>query len=378
MYFKFSNSKKFCIFFVKYIFFINPKSKKNPHIIIKMASSISRRKIRSVAIIGGTHGNERGGVHLARYFDEQQQHYADKWKTLSVKGLVSNIEAVKINQRYVDEDLNRCFTMAKLQEPRDSYEYKRAAELNSMLGPKGNSKVDFIFDLHNSTSNTGMMLCFHHTDNLACEVAGHLNRIDPQVRLVHWPKGDQPFLPTLGRSGVTVELGPVSHGTVHSPSVERVFKLLHHGIDYLDKLNLEDSSTPREDHFVSIGERLASIDFPRDPNTNDAKYFLHTSIQGIPELQDGSYLRPGQPLFQKVDGSIAERFDPVKYGLPATSPDEKYYPVFVNEAAYFEKHTAFFIYHRNDNIKISLLSNSNNEKDLSQKTDKEIIINKSA
>ena len=217
---------------------------------------------------------------------------------------------MKKNTRYVDEDLNRCFTQAKLHEQRDTYEAKRALELNEILGPKGNSKVDFIFDLHNSTSNTGMMLCFHHTDTLAREVAAHLNRLDPKVRLVYWPTGDQPFLPTVGRSGVTVELGPVAHGTVHMPSVERVFNLVMNGLDYLERLNLETPEDVREVHTVSIGERLASIDFPRDHNTGDAAAYLHPSIQDISELQDGSYLSPGQPLFSTVDGTIAERFDP--------------------------------------------------------------------
>jgi succinylglutamate desuccinylase len=274
---------------------------------------------------------------------------------LKVSGLVANTEAVKVNRRYVDEDLNRCFTLGKLSEQRDTYEAARAAELNALLGPKGNPKVDFIFDLHNTTSNTGMMLCFHQTDSLAREVASHLNRVDPKVRLVHWPKGDQPFLPTIGRSGVTVEFGPVAHGTVHSPSVERVFNLLMHGLEYLDRLNLDKPTDARETHTVSIGERIASIDFPRNPLTDDALSFLHPRVQDIPELQDGSYLRPGQPVFSTVDGKVAETFDPAKYGLPPTAANEKLYPVFVNEAAYFEKHTAFFLYHRIDGIKVSLL-----------------------
>jgi len=318
-----------------------------------MATSATRRKIRSVVVVGGTHGNERGGAHLARYFDEQVP--MDRWKTIRVSGVVANVEAVKKNTRYVDEDLNRCFTQVKLNEQRDTYEAKRAQELNEMLGPKGNSKVDFIFDLHNSTSNTGMMLCFHHTDALAREVAAHLNRLDPKVRLVHWPTGDQPFLPTIGRSGVTVELGPVSHGTVHMPSVDRVLSLLLNGLDYLDRLNQEAPGGPREVHSVSIGERLASVDFPRDPVTGDAQAFLNSSIQDIPELQDGSFLQPDQPLFSSIDGTVVERFDPKQYGLPPSMVNRNLYPVFVNEAAYFEKRTAFFLYHRVDGIKVKLL-----------------------
>jgi succinylglutamate desuccinylase len=318
-----------------------------------MASS-ARSKMRSVAIVGGTHGNERGGVHLARFFEDQAP--VDRWRTLKVRGVIANEQAVQMNTRYVDEDLNRCFTHAKLNEVRDTYEAKRAGELNQLLGPKGNAKADFIFDLHNSTSNTGMLLCFHHSDALAREVAAHLNRLNSDVRLAHWPKGDQPFLPTIGKSGMTVELGPVAHGTVHSPSVERVLNLLYDGLDYLDRLNHGSAAQEaRVDHTVCIGERVASIDFPRDPLTNDAAAFLHASVQGLPELQEGSYLKTGQPLFVTVDGSVAERYDPAKYGLPSAVVDEKMYPVFVNEAAYFEKGTALFLYHRVDDVKVSVL-----------------------
>jgi len=303
--------------------------------------------------VGGTHGNERAGIHLARYFEEHSS-LSDRWKSLKVRGLIANVEAGKKNYRYVDEDLNRCFTLEKLSEPRSTYEAKRAKEISAILGPKGNSNVDFTFDLHNSVSNTGMMLCFHHTDLLAREVAAHLNRLDPKVRLVHWPKGDQPFLPTLAKSGMTVELGPVAHGTVHTPSMERVYNLVLSGLDYLERLS-EEPKQEKMVHHVSIGERLTSIDFPRDQKTGDASAFLHKDIQGIYELQDGSFLVQGQPLFSNVDGSVAEKFDSRKYDIPKSLHNEKLYPVFINEAAYFEKGTALFLYQRVDQIKVSLL-----------------------
>ena len=60
-------------------------------------------------------------------------------------------------------DLNRCFLLKDLEkdysvdDPALSWEELRAQQLNSMMGPKGsaNPKVDFIIDLHNTTSNSG-------------------------------------------------------------------------------------------------------------------------------------------------------------------------------------------------------------------------------
>ena len=66
------------------------------------------------------------------------------------------------NVRYVDEDMNRCFYTHELQDQDKTSlntERRRAMEINQLVGPKGHSNTDFVIDLHNTTSNSGVMLC---------------------------------------------------------------------------------------------------------------------------------------------------------------------------------------------------------------------------
>lgn len=332
------------------------------------ADSGEMKFVKNVFVVGGTHGNERGGVHLARAFNLLATT-TTAWPNLSVQGVVANERAVVQNTRYVDEDLNRCFTAKRLEAPPSAtattYESRRALELNALLGPKSldpstsTARADFIFDLHNSTSNTGMMLCLHRNDLLAREVAAHLQTLDPQVKIVHWSKAlgdDQPFLPTLGKSGMTVELGSVCHGTTNLIAMERVKLLLDRGLAYLNRragltaLELERQSQVKR---ISIGERLAQVDFPRDPVTGDAAAFIHSKLQGMEELGPEGFLVEGQTLFAQLDGTTpVVQFDSRNY--PAAS-NNRLYPVFVNEAAYFEKQTAFFLYELVDGVEVRVL-----------------------
>ena len=90
-----------------------------------------RSRIRSVFVIGGTHGNERAGIHLAHFVNEFPSA-PERWPTLSVHGIISNLEASKRNLRYVEEDLNRCFSISKLPEISSTLESKRAKEINNL------------------------------------------------------------------------------------------------------------------------------------------------------------------------------------------------------------------------------------------------------
>lgn len=326
-----------------------------------------RTPIKTCYIVGGTHGNERGGIHIARLFGEDQQYLRARWPSIPhVRSVVANVEACKVNTRYVHEDLNRCFSLERLRDNAKTYEARRAKELNALLGPKGkDAQVDFVMDLHNSTANTGLMLCFHDEDLLAMEVGAYLHKLDNSVKLVHWPSGDQPFLPTVAKSGMTVEIGPVAHGTANSIMMEKARNVIVHALDYLNALNAEISSgkmAQRVQHRAPIGKRRTAVDFPRDPVSGDASAFIHPNLQGIEELAKDSYLSPGQPIFSHANGTVTLRFDPESADLKESLPDDavrrsKLYPVFCNEAAYFEKQIAFFLYERMENIETSVLAN---------------------
>jgi aspartoacylase len=302
------------------------------------AAASAKKKFRCL-IVGGTHGNERAGVQLLKLFPSTYS------TIIEVNTLIGNPLAVQRSRRYVDEDLNRCFAAARLEAlPAGTYESFRAREVAAMFGPKHRSDVDMCFDLHNSTSNTGVLLCMHRSDALAHEVAGYLVSIDSKVRVAHWTgSGDVPYLPSLTKSGMTVEVGPVMHGTVHYPSLARVRELLRDAIWYLERRAQAPLDAPRAMVDLQVGERHGEVDFPRDAG-GDLSAFVHPSLQGLAEMQPGSHLVQGQPLFVDAAGNVVQRYQPSPAaGQAPGSPPLLLFPLFVNEQAYNEKGVAFYL-----------------------------------
>ncbi|CAL1135308.1 unnamed protein product [Cladocopium goreaui] len=85
--------------------------------------------VKKVAIVGGTHGNETNGVHLAKHFMRNMSLV--KRPSFETEVLLSNVAAIEQNTRYVEEDLNRCYFLADLQNDqmsRSTLERKRARE----------------------------------------------------------------------------------------------------------------------------------------------------------------------------------------------------------------------------------------------------------
>ena len=72
--------------------------------------------------------------------------------------LLANEAAIDSCQRFVDTDLNRCFSRSKLRscDVPDTYEWRRAREINERIGPRFSlAAADVCIDLHNTTSNFG-------------------------------------------------------------------------------------------------------------------------------------------------------------------------------------------------------------------------------
>eukprot|EP00658_Telonema_sp_P-2_P073445 TRINITY_DN62519_c0_g1_i1.p2 TRINITY_DN62519_c0_g1~~TRINITY_DN62519_c0_g1_i1.p2 ORF type:complete len:126 (+),score=37.00 TRINITY_DN62519_c0_g1_i1:104-481(+) len=105
--------------------------------------------------LGGTHGNEMAGIHLVRKIKRSPASFQRPGiRTLPV---LANPQAVEQCTRFVDCDLNRCFTAQVLEaEPGDgAYEHTRARELVQELGA-----ASVVLDVHNTTSNAGTMIIF--------------------------------------------------------------------------------------------------------------------------------------------------------------------------------------------------------------------------
>ena len=117
---------------------------------IVVAEDPSRQRI---VVVGGTHGNEYTGVWLVKELAHTN--------TMDVETYLSNVAAVAANRRFVDEDLNRCFSREKLDAAASAstVEAARSLEIDRTLGPKGSSEAaDLIVDLHTTTSNMGITM----------------------------------------------------------------------------------------------------------------------------------------------------------------------------------------------------------------------------
>ncbi|EKX35486.1 hypothetical protein GUITHDRAFT_118300 [Guillardia theta CCMP2712] len=361
-------------------------------------AGISTSMVRSVCIVGGTHGNERHGVHMVRHYQEHSRLIERKTFTTSL--LIANPMAVAnkgtgAGTRYVDEDLNRCFLKQTLAsaESATSVEGARAREINQILGPKASPEpaCDFIFDLHNTTSNTGILLCYHPTDKLSYLMSEYLFSKNPHIRVCLWPEGDRqvvvvPLSCAHLQQSSSTDRGQkwhdsggsaVSHSTVHAKKLMETMEvkrgscvpvlskrqLIQHGLDFIDMFNMRMEELGASADFsvtdVNISELgkvpiftgAGKIDYPRDSDGNIIG-FIHPNLQGIAELQEGSTIQEGDDLFQAkhfisapcsslspacqmLDGSV--RPFVMEVALKEAVGNAALYPLFVNEAAYYEQ-----------------------------------------
>jgi len=302
-----------------------------------------KRSLEQVAIVGGTHGNEMTGVLVAKHFQKNPELVMRPSFKTTV--MLSNTAAVAANQRYVETDMNRCFLLDDLQnEKLQTLEHKRAREIDALLGPKASEEptMDLVLDLHNTTANTGVLLLMAPQDDFAHLVAAHIQKSDPEVRICEWSdKQDWPLLPTTGRSGMTVEVGPIAHGTSEASWFQKTKEHVCRGLDYVHLYNTALAATPEdpkrarepEETVVEVFQLLGTQDYPRD-EAGDLAGLIHPELQG----NDFKEIKHGDPAFLMHDGAVVP-FDATQF----KTESKELYTFFVNEAAYYEKKIAFSI-----------------------------------
>ncbi|MEX2443526.1 MAG: succinylglutamate desuccinylase/aspartoacylase family protein [Alkalispirochaeta sp.] len=323
--------------------------------------------VRHAALIGGTHGNERTGVtaivrrRLGSIVEEAGLPIPYLPRSFQLETLLGNPRAVEHNRRYVDFDLNRCFATEDLSDPhRSGYERQRAQVLNTLLGPKGSADpaCQFLIDLHTTTANLGPTVIIREDELLARIVAALVQRELPEVRIMAYggaPQtesdaandrasgphpasgshpvagggpgsahrgGDHPYVAEILPHGIEIEVGPVPQGVVRADiliSTERIINSVLRGLDRWN--HDEELEIPDE---ITVYRYIGDSDFPRAPDGSIAGM-----IHPLRQDRDFEPLQPGDPLYLGFDGSVTT------YDGPAGAV-----PVFVNEAAYYEKRAA--------------------------------------
>eukprot|EP01064_Diplonema_japonicum_P023123 TRINITY_DN33574_c0_g1_i1.p1 TRINITY_DN33574_c0_g1~~TRINITY_DN33574_c0_g1_i1.p1 ORF type:complete len:304 (+),score=53.53 TRINITY_DN33574_c0_g1_i1:36-947(+) len=284
-------------------------------------------RVNKVAVVGGTHGNESTGLYLSRWLKRMKRE--DSFELVVLEG---NPAAIKKNTRYTEEDLNRQFSFEKLDANNTTYEGVRARELDQLLGPKRSETpaFDLVIDLHNTTSPSGLALMMHPDDRFSHELGAHLTTIDTDVKIVNWANKDPRVLPSIARSGFTLEVGPVPWGVVDMGLFESTKKALLACLDYINRHN-NNPSAEKCSHTVPVyqGGAVSPQAYPRlDGDINGA---AHST------LKDFSPLLPGTPVLQTFDGEVIE------WTPPSDTEDKDLYALFVNEAAYYENDIAFAV-----------------------------------
>jgi succinylglutamate desuccinylase len=282
--------------------------------------------IQKVAIVGGTHGNELLGVYLVKKWQEfPELLYRESLECVT---LISNPAAVAINQRYVDRDLNRCFATKDLADGNlTSYENQRAKEIAIQLGPKDKPHADVILDLHTTTSNMGISLLPSSKHPFNLRLAAYLNSLYPDIRVCFGLQHGQeaPMLRSLSPLGYTIEVGPIAQGVLNADLFQQTEQLVHEILNYIDAMN-QGNLLPVAS-MVTVYQAIANVDYPRD-SSGDLRGMVHPQLQ----FKDYEPLHPGQPMFSSFTG------EEILY-----SGETVVYPVFINEAAYYEKQIAIIL-----------------------------------
>jgi len=277
--------------------------------------------------VGGTHGNERGGIWTIRGLQAHPDQYA--FPGLDVRGLLGNPPAVERNLRYLDVDLNRCFGPELSKASRDAApsERRRAWELREEICP-GGTRPDLVVDLHNTTSDMGVTWLLTSLDPLVLWLALRAMRRDPRTRILHTPETAQSnvFLPSLGSREITLEIGPVPHGTENhrawSSAREQLRGMLH------DLSGLGPAFDPAPElasERFEFFQTTSVVPYPVDSDGRP-RALVHERAIG----KDYREFRDGDPLFHDpiADETIVHRGEPM-------------HPVFLGEAAYVESGIAY-------------------------------------
>ena len=297
----------------------------------------NQQQVKSVVVTGGTHGNEYTGVWCVQH----NCYDADRYPSLSISSMISNPEAVRVNQRFIDTDLNRQFGIDDLTSRKhDSVEAKQAAKLNELLGPKEDPKTDCIVDIHTTTSNMGLCLIVAESDRLMCQAAAYVSKRMPCHILMHAApdRMHRRVVSSIAKHGITIEYGPVPQGIVRADAVEITAQALQYILEYLEIHNQDSKSAINGllEHYddyavpcwrsapaVEPGELSGKISWPTDSVLgNFPAALVHPDIQD----RDWTVVRVGDPLFVRPDGSTINY-----HGSHGASV----YVMFVNEGGYY-------------------------------------------
>ena len=165
-----------------------------------------------------------------------------------------------------------------------------------------------------------------HPFNL--RLAEYLSTLHPDVRICYGLRCncEDPMLRSLSPLGCTIlvprgyanEVGAIAQGILDADLLSKTEILVLAILDYIEAVN-QGKLLPVP--FSVIGYQTISVDYLRDA-TGELSAMTHPQLQ----FRDYQPLHPGDPMFLTFTGET------ISYQGAATV-----FPIFINEAAYYEK-----------------------------------------
>lgn len=262
-----------------------------------------------VIIVGGTHGNEFTGVQIVKHY---QNELREQFPHLRIEFILANPEAHKLNTRFKDEDLNRAFQF--LNQERNSYEHIRAKEIKALI----QKEPCLVLDLHTTTSNMGNTVIVSNYNGFNLSLCSTLSEQIPNCRIIGSPDPDQKYLASQSEFGLILEVGPVANGLISAAPLACTLSLIKCLLSAI-------SGTVKQTGSLEMYEEIQDVHYPLDKENQIAGH-IHALFQD----QDFTPLEGAFIPFRTFDHQNIEM-----------KIDEKLYPIFINEAAYYPQKLAF-------------------------------------
>jgi aspartoacylase len=278
-------------------------------------------KINKLLVSGGVHGNEYTGIYIIN----RLKKYPLKAKTFEIIPLLSNPEAFKLSKRYKDQDLNRSFSTEDLNNlSLNTYEDQRAREINQTYGFKSGSPVDFLVDFHTTTANLGKTIITDGRSPFVNKLCAYLVEQIDGLRVIKHQSITDVAINNIAPMSLTIEIGAVHTSVYDTKAIEITTEILNEIIKFVEMANCDNLPELKN---CKAYEPFKAIAFPRDDDGN-INAVIHDNING----NDFKLINERDPVFELMDGSVQLLDEPGEW-----------YPIFVNESAYYEKDIAFYL-----------------------------------
>ncbi|MBO3460428.1 aspartoacylase [Aetokthonos hydrillicola Thurmond2011] len=154
-------------------------------------------------------------------------------------------------------------------------------------------------------------------------LAAYLSGINPLVKVLQYPLNQEhSYLRSLYELSFAIEVGPVAQGTIDAELFLQTEALISSILNFVELYN--QGRIPEISKTFTLYQQVKSVDYPRDEQQR-IRAMIHPQLQ----FKDYNILHYGDPLFLSFDG------EEILY-----QGESPMFPIFINEAAYYEKQIA--------------------------------------